>query len=328
MKRIKLKLVFLAVGLVISSICGTLDVFAEDNSSTIIISPMMQKLILIPGETTTQYITVSNPNSAQIDLKYSVKIGSFSQKQDGDSIDDYGTVDTDIVSNYNMIMDWITLEKDSGSVAPNETDTVRFTINVPETAPAGGQYATILVKDDTERVDSNNGNVSVQSITQIASIIYAEVAGDTRSDAEILENDLPGLLMTNELTATSMVKNNGNVHTNAKFTLQVWPLFGDEEICTNEENPTESLVMPETSRYHIEECHDAAGNLKTLGVGIYRVKHTVKIFNEESIVEKTIIVCPLWLLFLILFVIIALIMWVVVRVKGGKKTKKTRTAEE
>lgn len=313
MKKIKLKSVLLAVGFLLCSMCGTLRVFAEgENSSTMIISPMSQKMILTPGETTSGSINVSSPNSAKRDLEYSVYIGSFSQKQDQDSVDDYGTVDTDIVSNYNMLMDWITLEKDGGTVSPNGTDTIRFTIDVPENAPAGGQYATILVKDDTKYADTGEGNVMIQSITQVASIIYAEVAGETKDEGTVLENDVPGFITSNELVATSMVRNDGNIHTNAKYALQVWPLFSDEEICTNEEQMSESLVLPETEKYHTETC-----NLPS--VGIFRAKQTVKIFGEESVVEKTVIACPIWLLFVIIFVVAAIIIWIILRVRGRGK---------
>ncbi|MBR3132091.1 hypothetical protein IKG33_01620 [Candidatus Saccharibacteria bacterium] len=318
MKKNGLKSIFLAVGLLVCSTFGALRVFAEDeNSSTLIVSPTSQKMVLIPGETVTGTIKVSNPNNAASDLDYSVHIGSFSQKKDGDSVDDYGTVDTDIVSNYNMMMDWIVLGKESGSVAPNETDVVPFTISVPETAPAGGQYATIIVKDDTKRLSEGDGNVMIQSVTQIASIIYAEVTGETKNVGQILENNIPGLVLSNPLSATSMVSNDGNIHTNAKYTFQVWPLFGDEEICTNEEKPTESLVMPETEKYHVEECDLPA-------VGIFRAKQIVEIFGETSEVEKTIIACPIWLLFLIAFVIVGIIIWLIMRMRS-RDNKKKRT---
>lgn len=316
MKKTKFKVLLLAVGFIVCSMGGMLGAFArEDNSSTLIVSPMTHKLILTPGEVTTGSVKVSNPNDATKNLDYSVSIGSFSQKQDGDSKDDYGTVDTETVTGYNMMMDWITLNKDSGSVAPNNSDTVQFTINVPEDAPAGGQYATILVKDDTKRVDEGNGNVMIESKTQMASIIYAEVMGETRDEGEIIENNVPGLVLSNPLTTDSTVKNNGNVHTNAEYVLQVWSIFGGDEICTNEENPSESLVMPETTKYHAEEC-----NLPS--VGLFKVKQTVRIFGEESVVEKVVLMCPIWLMFVVLAVIAALVIWIVMKIRAGKKNSK------
>ena len=74
-------------------------------------------------------------------------------------------------------------------------------------------------------------------------------------------------------------------------------------------------MMPGTERYH-------AKTVNTPPIGIFRVKQTVKIFGETSVVEMMVIVCPLWLLFLILFVIVALIIWVVMKIRGVKKQKR------
>lgn len=309
MKKVEFRLILIVVCLVLFPVFfGVLNVTAEDGgSSSMVVSPMSQKMILTPGEVATGSIKVSNPNTSKRDLKYAVEIGSFSQKKSEDSIDDYGTVDTEIVSNYNMLMEWIVLENNSGSVAPNETDVIRFTINVPEDAPAGGQYATILVRDETEQ-DSGNGNVAIQNVIQIASIIYADVTGETSDEAQILGNNIPGFIFSSPLVTNSMVRNDGNVHTNANYILQVWPIFSDEEVCTNEENPSEGIVMPETDKYHIESC-----NLPI--VGIFRAKQTVSIFGEKSIVEKVVIVCPLWLLFLVIALIVGIVIWFIIRAR-------------
>lgn len=317
MKRNKCKSILIA--LIALFVCGlnVLNVFADgkNGESTMTISPMTQKIILMPGETKEVAIKVSNPYLAKQNLEYSVSVGSFSQSAGEDSRDDYDSVDTGTKTEYNQIMDWITLGKDSGTVAPNEVDLISFTINVPNDAPAGGQYATILVTDETDYMGDRDGNVSIESKMQIGSIIYAEVTGATREEGKILENNIPSFLLNNQLEATSMVRNDGNVHTDASYILQVWPMIGDEEICTNEEEPSESLVLPETERYHTESCNLPA-------VGIFRAKQTVKIFGETSIVEKIIIVCPIWLMFIIIFVIFALIFYFVTKVKARKKAAK------
>lgn len=319
MNKIKLKPILMALTLLFTSAmsCGA-AVFAEDSmsESTMTVSPMTQKIVLIPGETTEVSIKVSNPYQAKQDLEYSASVGAFSQTASDDGKDDYGKVDTGTITSYNQIVDWITLGKESGSVAPNEVDIIPVTIKVPVDAPAGGQYATILVTDDTEYMDSSDGNVAIQSRMQIASIIYAEVAGETKEMGSILENNTPSFLLSNTLETTSMVRNDGNVHTDASYVLQVWPLFSDEEICTNEESPETSLVLPGTERYHMQSCELPA-------IGFYKVKQTVKIFGEESIIEKTIFYCPIWLLFIIFFVIAALIIWIIMRVRHHNKRSAT-----
>lgn len=317
MKRIKYLLT--AVGLAILPIFGWVSTLAVGNSSSLTVSPPNQQIVLMPGEAYKGAITVSNSNEAENDLVYSVSVGSFSQKRSEDSKDDYGTVDTETKTGYNQMMDWIVLEKEEGVVAPNSSDTVPFSIVVPDDAPAGGQYATINIQDDTKRGE-NNGNVTIESKTRIASIIYAEVAGETRNEGEINVNNIPSFLMNTGLETTSVVKNNGNVHAIAEYVLQVWPLFGDEEICTNEEKPATSLIMPETERYHTESCSLPMA-------GIFRAKQTVKIFGETSIVERTVVVCPIWLLFIIIFVMFALVFYFIAKAKARKKVAKKKAEE-
>ena len=271
----------------------------------------------MPGETFEGTIQVSNSANAEKNLEYSATIGSFGLGKDENGNIDYNDTDVDTVTSYNQIMDWITLGKNHGSVAPNTTDTVPFTITVPEDAPAGGQYATIIFQNDTKGDDEAKGNVMIENIVRFASSIIAEVAGETRSEGEIIENTIPAFLLDNKLATAATVKNNGNVHTDASFTLQVWPLFGDEEICTNEEEPTTKMVMPGKERMHSEEC-----GLPSFG--IFRVKQTVKIFGETSVAERVVVVCPLWLLFIIVFAIVALVIWIVM--KG--RARKTRTKEQ
>ena len=323
MKRIKSKII--AMMAVCLAFLGSISVIglnanAKTESNSLTVSPPHQMIALIPGETYDGNLKVSNSSNSDKDSKFSVLVGSYSQKdKEGDSKEKVDIVDENDRSNYNQIMDCIKLGMEEGTVAPGETVTVPYSIDVPEDAPAGGQYATIIIRDDTNN-NEGDGNVSIQNVVQFASIIYAKVAGETRDTGEILENSVPSFLLSSPLETTAAVKNTGNVHTEAEYVLQVWPLFSDEEICTNEENADKSLVLPEQEQYYSQTCELPA-------VGIFHVKQTVKIFNESSEVEGTLIVCPLWLLFLILFVIIAIIIWIIMKFRSGK-SKKTKKEEE
>ncbi|MBQ3353011.1 hypothetical protein IJG89_01505 [Candidatus Saccharibacteria bacterium] len=316
------KIGMLLVAVVLGGFCiNWLDASAIDTSKMshiMNISPPRQKIILMPGDVYKGSVNVSNSANATEDVKYSVSIGSFSFREDEDGNTDYNNTDVDTITSYNQIMEWITLDKTSGTVAPNEMDVLSYTITVPEDAPAGGQYATIIFQDDTGKDDEDNGNVVIENVVQFAATIIAEVAGETREEGLIIENSMPSFLLNNKLSTTATVRNNGNVHTDATFVLQVWPLFSDEEICTNEEEPSTSLIMPGTERFHSESCKNSAGDEVLLSPGIYKAKQTVKIFNEESVVEKTIIVCPLWLLFIIIFTIVSIVIWLVMRVRSKK----------
>ena len=281
-------------------------------SQSMRVSPRNQKLILIPGEKYSDSITISNENDSTRDLKYGIAVGSFSENGGENGIDDYGNVDHVSVSNYNQMMDWISFDKESGTVPPNTSDKVTYTIDVPENAPAGGQYATIIVKDETDKDASDNGNVAVQSTFQYASIIYAEVAGESVQSGKILENNIPTISFSTPLTVSSMVENSGNVHTDASYTLEVRSLFSDDLIYSNDEDEKTSLILPETKRYHVQEWKG------TPMIGIFKVKQIVEIFDDVSTVEKVVLICPIWLMLIVLFLIIAMIIWLVARSRARR----------
>ena len=284
-----------------------------ESGSTMAVSPMWQEIILSPGENWTGSIRVQNPATSEQTLKFEVSVGSYSEHSNGSNPGDYGAVDLQNTSSYNQIMNWITINQPTGELAPNESVEVPFTVNVPSDAPGGGQYASIVVKDVSDK-NSNQGNVTIDSVTQIASILYAEITGETHEEAEVLENSIPAFSLTNQINATSLVQNNGNVHGDINYTYQVWPLGSNEEVCTDEEDNNFSIILPETKLYHVAKCEVSP-------VGIYRAKQTVSIFGEVSEVERIVIVCPVWLIILIIILIIAIIILIVRAIR--RKSKKS-----
>lgn len=277
-----------------------------------VLSPMSQRIMLVPGEAFVGSISIANPADSDEDFNYIVdKSPFYPVNKDGN---DYGDVTYSERNDMNMIIDWTTLEDEVGTLAPDETKEITFTIDVPIDAPAGGQYMALLVRENVEK-QVIEGSATITEIMQMSHIVYAEVIGETRKEGSILENNVPSFVTNSELTTTSMVRNDGNVHTDAEYILQVWPLFSDEEICTNAEKPNSVMILPNTQRYNSQSC-------KLPSVGVFRVRQTVKIFGEESVVEKTIIVCPIWLLFIILFVIILFVIWIFTRTKSKKSSKK------
>ena len=300
---------FVSVGMLVG------NVFAGTNTMTV--SPPYQKIILIPGQTYSGSISVFNASGSEKPLEYEVEVGSFSQQRsEGDGPkDDYGSMDHISRSSYNQIVDWIKIDEPEGTLEPGVSKEITFDIEVPKNAPGGGQYATILVVDNTASGTAGGENIVINQKFQFASIIYAEVAGETKEEGLISENNMPSFLLNGPLEATSMVKNNGNVHTDAEYILQVTPFFGGDDYCNNEEKPETSLILPETERYHAQTCDLPA-------VGIFKAKQTVKIFGETSIVERTVIMCPLWLLFVVLFVVILIIGWIFFRVKSRGKDRR------
>ena len=286
------------------------------------VSPMSQKIIISPGETYKASMTVANPATNDYNIKYKVEPGPF-------YVDDDNNVVFEAKGDSDMMKDWITFDSgQTGELVPNEHGEVMFTINVPDDAPAGGQYVTLIVTADEASSDSdgdgdgggnNDGDgrsAMLNQVMRISHLIYAEVTGNTIRQGKILEANVPSFLLSGDITGSAVIKNAGNVHGDANFTMQVYPLFSGEEIYTNEEEPEEHTILPGQTRY------EEIAWKQTPAIGIFNVVFTVEFEGVTAQVSKMVIKCPIWLLFIMIFVIFALIFYFVAKAKARKKAAK------
>ncbi|MBQ2695661.1 hypothetical protein IJG04_03460 [Candidatus Saccharibacteria bacterium] len=287
------------------------------------VSPMKEKMVLNPGDEYSSTIELYIPDKYENDIKYNVEVAPFfvNDNYDKDFDNTYGI--------NNEIVKWITIDVPTeGRLSPGQTAVIPYTINVPDDAPGGGQYAAIMIaanawydKDSGENSGDDKEdeiNTGVTEVKKIAHTIYAEITGDVVRQGEITDVNVPGFMLSGNITGTSSIKNTGNVHGEAKYKLQVFPLFSGEEIYTNEEDPQDRTILPDRTLYN-ETTWD-----QTPGIGIFNVVYTVEFEGVTQQVSKMVIKCPIWLLFIIIFIIVAIIIYFIVRAKNrGKKSRKT-----
>lgn len=298
---------------VVSSVVTT-GVWAEEKKFGFGISPMKEKVVLNPGDEYSSAITVYVPGDKDVDMKYKVEVAPYfvDENYQNDFTNEHGS--------NNEIVKWITIDSPTeGILSPNQEAVVRYTINVPTGVTAGGQYASILVSADIyeDGVDSANNNIQagigIKEERKIAHTIFVEVAGDVIRQGEVYDLNIPGFLLNGDIVATSSVKNSGNTHGEASYKLQVFPLFSDEEIYTNEEDPEDRTVLPGRTLINKTVWYG------TPAIGIFNVVYTVEFEGEMVKVEKMVIKCPVWLLFIIVFAVVALIMFFVMRNKARQQ---------
>ena len=256
-----------------------------------------------PGTTHEKVFKVQNTGSKV--LKYELSVSPYNVS--GEEYQQSFSTETQ----YNEITKWISFSQDSGEVEPGKQDEITVTIKVPNDVPAVGQYAAIMARIVNDKEASDGSAIS--ALSQVGVIVYSSVDGNTRIDGSVVENKVPSFMFAPPITASSVVENTGNIHGEATYVLQVYSLFGNDEVYTNEESPETRIIMPETRRLNTLSW-DGAPQL-----GVFRVKQTVKFLDQESVTEKIVFICPLWFLFVILVIIFLAIFWIVSRARGRKE---------
>lgn len=308
MKKLSRILVAISILIGIAFISNATAEAESNNAPYIGIAPAKASMELIPGQTYTGSFQVTNPGEVDFDYTISVKPYKVSGQ-------DYSKV-FDVYSANTLITDWVTLSSTKGHLEPHTaSDMVFYTITVPEEIKVCGQYAAIAATAEPKGGDESG----VVNVTSAAMIVYAAVDNcDAGLDGniKIIENNVPTFLFTPPLTTTSLVENNSKVHVDGEYILEVFPLFSDEAIYSNADEEHTSIIMPETKRMKAQKWENAPL------IGIFKVRQTIKVYDQESVVEKIVIICPLWLIFLVIFAIIMTVAWFRSRAKARKSNDK------
>ena len=284
---------------------------AEDRPAILLqISPTKQKISLTPGSSYVGTFKVHNAGTAP--FSYSVSATPYSVTNDNYSPDYTG------LTNYTQIADWVTFDKatETGTLQPGQVVEVAYTVNVPKDAPAGGQYAALMAQTE----DGNADDATVAVIHRVGMILYAAVPGETKESGEIVKNTVNSFYFNPPLTVSSLVKNTGNVEQTAKYTVKIYPLFSSEAVFSNEEAPDKEKsldVIPDTSRFNSITWEGAPQ------IGIFSVEQTIEFAGQVSTNKKLVLICPLWLLFVIFALLFFIIFWLVSRARSRKRARRS-----
>lgn len=295
---------FVLLALMVS--LGATPVMAEEAPDyRLQVSPVSLDIELKPGQTIEKTFQVQNTGRKPFEFKiettpYSV----INEEYDGNYTDS---------SDYNQITKWVTYSIEEGTARPGDSIPVTATIDVPSDVPAGGQYALIAVTMIEDKEEGGDSEALITATSRAGIILYSSIdGGNTRKEGKVIENKVPSFRFQPPIVATSTVENTGNVHATATYTLQVFPLFGGEEVYSNEDNPETRTILPETKRYN-EIAWEGAPAL-----GIFKVKQTVNFLGKDDVTEKVVFLCPIWFLFIILLLIFVVVFWIINRVRGRR----------
>ena len=281
--------------------------------ATFSVMPMSKEIELKPGEVYNGSITVSVPADSSENFDYQVVVSPYSV------VDEYYTADFVSESDWSKIVGWIEITDSTGTIEPNGQKEIKYKITVPADAPAGGQYAMLSVRSNTK--DSSEEGVAVNNVFEMASIIYAKVAGETVHEGEVLTNSIPGFVTNGSPEVSVMITNTGNVHEAAYVTLTVKNAFTGQSVFPLEDdaNVFSEIVMPDSTRY-ITRKLDAVPML-----GVFEVTQDISYIGGDAELMhnvKTMIVCPLWFLLLLMLTVGAFIGAIFALIQKHRKNRK------
>lgn len=200
------------------------------------ISPVIIPLELVPGKTSEETITVTNPNNYQIKLVSEVEDFLVSDERGTPQFLPEGSGKTTLAS-WIKVIENFTLE-------PNEVKEIPFQIIVPENAEPGGHYASVLFKTQTP---SQEGKLSVSG--RLGVLVLASVPGDISKKGEIVDFSAPKMFDKGPIDFSVRFKNTGTVHYQAKGKIQIYNWFGQK---TGEVELSKHYILPD-SIYNFEE---------------------------------------------------------------------------
>lgn len=289
------------------------NVFANSNESAAVrgveISPDSLKMVIGPGETRKNKFTITNRG----DTQHTFRVSASPYQVMGE---DYTPVfEGAEFSTRTQIASWITFEKDSYTLDSGESAVVDFTINIPQNAVGGGQYAAIFVSTEPE------SSSTISNIGRVGLLLYATIEGDVTEHGKIVNHKINTLVFDRNIASTAGVQNTGNTHFTMQQTIYVKSFFGGKDIFTH---AVGYEVLPDTTRLVKTEWEN------TPALGLYRVTSSVDAiyFNKPSeqlgLYTRTVLVIPLFLFILILITLVILVIIIVIKIIRFRKAKIIR----
>ena len=163
--------------------------------------------------------------------------------------------------------------------------------------------------------DGAEANGVTKSVYEVASLVFAEVDGETVHDGRIVNTILPGFVANGIPTIQMTATNNGNIHekVTAKITIKN-ALNGEQVILDSDADGTyEATIMPESERVIERELN----GLPMLG--IFNIDQDVSYLGDSYHSSSTLIICPIWFIALVVAVFISIVAAICLGVRHRRK---------
>lgn len=294
------KIVLTVLGLFALLFVPVTAVHAQTPSQAISLSPATTQVSIDPGKSSSQKVEVINTG----DDSFNVTFSAAPYYVTGQNYDPHftqlpGTVDAS---------KWITIPTDKALLNSHKVLTENYTIKVPANTAPGGYYAVIFAETSQSNITSGG----VVPHNRVGNIVYITVNGDVKTSGYVKGSSLPGFTFSPTVPLDIQVANDGGVHFQTTASFSVTDITGKEVYNAH----FDRLILPSTVR-NITTTWTAQ-----MPVGIYTVHRQATVADKlTKLPDQTIVVINPWFLIGIILVVLAIVMFFVLRSKQRKSKR-------
>ena len=243
---------------------------------------LIATLVLTPGfahAAAPQAITMTPTSNSLVIQPGSVYKGSFQVLDQGDTAfafqiysTPYGVTGEDYTPDFTAlpsapnVKSWFTFSTADGHINPGQAVTVNYAINMPQSTPPGGYYATVFAQTQYPKAASG---VTVNE--RVGQIFYIQAAGHVTKQGSVASWQ-SSLLQKPPVTATLRLENSGGLHYPATIQVNVRDVFGHSKYGLT----TTKEILPQTIRRVIITWN------KVPAIGIFKVTGSVSFLNQHK----------------------------------------------
>lgn len=217
-------IVFAFIGCIIGLllVVGQGLVSAQGADESFAVGPGKQEVELLPGETVTKQVSISNGSSRTKTFSLSVEdlVGS-------DNPNETVILKGDEKGPYS-IRDYVSFDGTEITVGPYQTEKVNVYISAPADAEPGGYYGAVIVTESSDQ--SQTDGTGAVLVSRIGSLLLAKVAGEVREEGQLTEFKLPKyqtwFVEGQPEQFEILFKNTGSVHLVPYGIISIKNLFG------------------------------------------------------------------------------------------------------
>jgi hypothetical protein len=189
-----------------------------------VVGPGRAEIVVSPGETIVQEITVTNRISENRTFKLSVD--DITGSADGSSAVSL----TDGARGPYSIRDYISFPENSFTLGLGERARIPVTIKIPADAEPGGLYGSVLIS--TERNTTESGEATRSPIiARIGSLFFVTIRGEVERSGSVKGiSTVDGKWWYEEgpINLSILYENTGSVHVNPYGEISITNMFGEQ----------------------------------------------------------------------------------------------------